>query len=69
MTGGGLCLRRHFAIVNTTAQRVAGAGKQGTHWFVVAFDGCLLDMHTFTVDVWDPMDSDRLLRPFLRSCH
>ena len=23
----------------------------------------------FTVYAWDPMDSDRLLRPFLRSCH
>ena len=66
---GAFCLRRHFAIVNTTAQRVAGVGEQGTHWIVVAFDGCLLDTHAFTVYAWDPMDSDRLLRPSLRSCH
>ena len=44
---GTFCLRRHFAIVNTTAQRVAGAGEQGTHWVVVAFDGRLLDTPAF----------------------
>ena len=32
-----------------TAQRVAGVGEQGTHWIVVAFDGRLLDTHSFTV--------------------
>ena len=62
-------LRRHFAIVNTTAQSVAGAGEQGKHWIVVDFDGRLPDTHAFTVYAWDPMDSDRLLRPFLRICH
>ena len=66
---GAFCLRRHFAIVNTTAQRVAGAGEQRRHWVVVAFDRRLLDTPAFTVYAWDPMDSDRLLRPFLRSCH
>ena len=55
---GAFCRRRHFAI-----------GEQGTHWIVVAFDGRLLDTHTFTVYACDPMDSDRLLHPFLRSCH
>ena len=65
---GAFCLGHHFAIVNTTARRVAGAGEQGTHWFVVAFHGRLLDTHTFTVYAWDPMDSDRPLRSCLRSC-
>ena len=62
-------LRCHFAIVNTTAQRVAGAGEQGTHWIVVAFDGRLLDTPAFTVYACNLMDTDRVLRPFLRSCH
>ena len=66
---GAFCLRRQFAIVNTTAQHVASAGEQGTHWVAVAFDGRLLDTPAFSVYAWDPMSSDRLLRPFLRRCH
>ena len=63
---GAFCLKCHFAVVSTTtAQRVAGTGVQGTHWIVVAFDGHLLDTHTFTAYAWDSMDSDWLLR----SCH
>ena len=49
------CLRRHFAIVNTNAQWVAGAGEHGTHWFVVAFDVSLLHRHIYIVYAPDPM--------------
>ena len=55
------CLRRHFAIVKTNAQRVAGAWQQCADLFVVAFDGPLSDTRTFTAYAWDPMDSHRLL--------
>ena len=40
---------RHFAVMNTTTQRVADAEEQGTHWIVVAFDGRLLDIHYLPV--------------------
>ena len=46
---GAFCLRCRLPIVNTTAQHVAGAGKQGKHWIVVVFDCRLLDTHAFIV--------------------
>ena len=49
--------RRHIFVANSD-------DKQGLHWFVCALD-CRVGLKRFIVSVWEHLNSNHLIRPFL----